>query len=130
MDNKNAGIPAERQQKLNQLEQQLGELLKLAEAETDAKKKTLEAGRKRLIRPGTKSARRKRGERFSRQTKRDLVAYSFIAPNFIGFAVFTLGPVVFAFVLAFLNWDGNNAMTFAGLKNFAVMFKNQRFWLP
>ena len=125
MDNKNAGIPAERQQKLNQLEQQLGELLKLAEAETDAKKK-LKLGVK-IDKTRDKIRQTKTGERFSRQTKRDLVAYSFIAPNFIGFAVFTLGPVVFAFVLAFLNWDGNNAMTFAGLKNFAVMFKNQRF---
>ena len=69
----------------------------------------------------------KTGERFSRQTKRDLVAYSFIAPNFIGFAVFTLGPVIFAFVLAFLNWDGNNPISFAGLENFADMIGNKRF---
>lgn len=54
----------------------------------------------------------------SRQAKRDLVAYSFIAPNFIGFAVFTLVPIVFAFALAFLNWDGSNPITFAGLGNF------------
>lgn len=54
----------------------------------------------------------------SRQAKRDLVAYSFIAPNFIGFAVFTLVPIVFAFALAFLNWDGSNPITFAGLSNF------------
>ncbi|EOS45071.1 sugar ABC transporter permease [Lachnospiraceae bacterium MD335] len=54
----------------------------------------------------------------SRQKKRDLVAYSFIAPNFIGFAVFTLIPIVFAFALAFLNWDGSNPITFAGLENF------------
>lgn len=54
----------------------------------------------------------------SRQARRDLVAYSFIAPNFIGFAVFTLVPIVFAFALAFLNWDGSNPITFAGLDNF------------
>lgn len=54
----------------------------------------------------------------SRQAKRDLVAYSFIAPNFIGFAVFTLVPIVFAFALAFLDWDGSNPITFAGLDNF------------
>lgn len=54
----------------------------------------------------------------SRQAKRDMVAYSFIAPNFIGFAVFTLVPIVFAFALAFLNWDGSNPITFAGLDNF------------
>ena len=43
-----------------------------------------------------------------------LVAYSFIAPNFIGFAVFTLGPIVFAFALAFIHWDGSNPIEFAG----------------
>lgn len=58
----------------------------------------------------------------SRQAKRDLVAYSFIAPNFIGFAVFTLVPIIFAFALAFLNWDGSNAITFAGLDNFKSLF--------
>lgn len=54
----------------------------------------------------------------SREAKRDLVAYSFIAPNFIGFAVFTLIPIVFAFALAFMNWDGSNEITFVGLENF------------
>lgn len=56
-----------------------------------------------------------------RERKRALVAYSFIAPNFIGFAVFTLIPVVFAFALAFLRWDGNNAIQFAGFSNFAKL---------
>lgn len=67
------------------------------------------------------------GERLTRQEKRNLIAYSFIAPNFIGFAVFTLGPIIFAFVLAFMKWDGNSPMQFAGLKNFADMFANARF---
>ena len=49
-----------------------------------------------------------------------LVAYSFIAPNFIGFAVFTLGPILFAFALAFLHWDGSNPIEFAGLDNFCA----------
>lgn len=57
--------------------------------------------------------------RRSRERKRALVAYSFIAPNFIGFAVFTLIPIICAFALGFLHWDGNNAITFAGLENFA-----------
>lgn len=57
----------------------------------------------------------------SRQAKRNLVAYSFIAPNFIGFCVFTLIPIVFAFALAFMNWDGSNPIQFAGFKNFAKL---------
>lgn len=67
------------------------------------------------------------GERFTRQEKRNLIAYSFIAPNFIGFAVFTLGPIIFAFVLGFMKWDGNSPMQFAGLKNFMDMFASARF---
>lgn len=59
--------------------------------------------------------------------KKNLVAYSFIAPNFIGFAVFTLGPIIFAFILAFLNWDGSNAITFAGFANFARLLSDERF---
>ena len=49
-----------------------------------------------------------------RQRKRNLVAYSFIAPNFIGFAVFTLGPIVLALLMSFAEWDGSNAMKFVG----------------
>jgi multiple sugar transport system permease protein len=63
----------------------------------------------------------------SRQTKKNLVAYSFIAPNFIGFCVFTLVPIVFAFALAFLNWDGSNAITFAGLDNFKLLANDTFF---
>ncbi len=61
------------------------------------------------------------------ELKRNLVAYSFIAPNFIGFAVFTLVPIVFAFALAFLNWDGSNPITFAGLDNFRYLAHDDQF---
>ena len=65
--------------------------------------------------------------KLSRETKRDLIAYSFIAPNFIGFCVFTLIPIVFAFALAFLSWDGSNPIDWAGLKNFKSLFKDKFF---
>lgn len=64
----------------------------------------------------------------ARERKRMLVAYSFIAPNFIGFAVFTLVPIICAFALAFLRWDGNNPIQFAGLANFARLGKDDLFW--
>ncbi len=59
--------------------------------------------------------------------RKNLVAYSFIAPNFIGFAIFTLGPIAFAFALAFLHWDGSNPIVFAGLDNFARLFTDRIF---
>ena len=67
------------------------------------------------------------GALLTRQEKRNLVAYSFIAPNFIGFAVFTLGPIIFAFILGFMKWDGNSPMEFIGLRNFVDMIGNDRF---
>lgn len=67
-------------------------------------------------------------KRKARERKRTLVAYSFIAPNFIGFAVFTLVPIICAFALAFLHWDGNNPIRFAGLNNFAKLGRDDLFW--
>lgn len=62
-----------------------------------------------------------------RERKRTLVAYSFIAPNFVGFAVFTLVPIVCAFALAFMHWDGNNAVQFAGISNFTKLVGDSLF---
>ncbi|NLK69616.1 MAG: sugar ABC transporter permease [Clostridiaceae bacterium] len=62
-----------------------------------------------------------------RNLKKELVAYSFIAPNFIGFAVFTLVPIVFAFFLAFMKWDGNNPVEFVGLSNFKDLISDKFF---
>ncbi len=59
--------------------------------------------------------------------KKQLVAYSFLAPNFIGFAIFTLVPIVFAVVLAFLHWDGANPIEWAGLSNFTELFDDDQF---
>ena len=65
--------------------------------------------------------------RAQRERKRALVAYSFIAPNFIGFAVFTMIPIICAFALGFLHWDGNNAIQFAGLDNFKQLLGDTIF---
>lgn len=69
----------------------------------------------------------KKRKKMSKQTKRTLIAYSFIAPNFIGFAVFTLVPILSAFSLAFLDWDGSNAVTFVGLDNFKKLVSDTFF---
>ncbi len=69
-------------------------------------------------------------KRMSRLERRNTwIAYSFLAPNFIGFAVFTLIPVLFSIVLAFLNWNGGSfdRITWAGLDNFRTIFKNFSF---
>ncbi|MEG0579299.1 MAG: sugar ABC transporter permease, partial [Niameybacter sp.] len=52
---------------------------------------------------------------------------SFILPNFIGFAVFILIPVIFSFILSFMKWDGFTPMEFVGFSNFLALLKDQTF---
>ena len=63
-----------------------------------------------------------------RGAKETLVAYSFIIPNFAGFALFTLVPLVFALFLSFLKWDGANPISFVGLDNFIRLSGDGIFW--
>lgn len=62
-----------------------------------------------------------------KRLRKNLVAYSFIAPNFIGFCIFTLIPIVFTLFLSFAKWDGVNKITFVGLSNFSRMFRDKDF---
>ena len=59
--------------------------------------------------------------------KQNLIAYSFILPNLLGFAIFTLVPMVFSLGLALMNWDGANEVTWAGLENFKRLFDDTTF---
>jgi len=59
--------------------------------------------------------------------RENLIAYSFILPNLLGFAAFTLIPMIFSLVLAFMNWDGANVVTWAGLDNFKRLFDDTTF---
>ncbi|MBL1225988.1 carbohydrate ABC transporter permease [Enterococcus sp. BWR-S5] len=61
--------------------------------------------------------------------KNTLIAWSFIAPNFIGFFLFTLIPVIFSLILAFMSWDSFSAPEFVGLKNFTKMLGDDTFWI-
>ena len=66
-------------------------------------------------------------QKLSKGVRRNLIAYSFIAPNFIGFMVFTLVPLIFALVLSFLDWDGANPIKFIGLSNFTELARDSIF---
>ena len=52
--------------------------------------------------------------------KRNLIGYSFILPDFIGYFLFIFVPVVFSFVLSVMKWNGssNTPMEFVGFENF------------
>ncbi len=69
---------------------------------------------------------RRRQKKYER--RKALVAYSFIAPNFIGFAVFTLVPVLFSIFLSFVKWKGGafSTMEWVGLGNYADIFKTAK----
>lgn len=111
---------------VKKLEAEADVLMKQILAESDIKKRQkLIAKRESVQRKATTI---KNNRRISREAKRELIAYSFIAPNFIGFAVFTLVPVVLAFALAFMNWDGSNPITFAGLDNFKKLTQDTFFF--
>lgn len=56
------------------------------------------------------------------------VAYAYIAPFFILFAVFSLFPILAGFGLSFYRWDGMSKMHFIGIENYINLFKDQLFW--
>lgn len=59
---------------------------------------------------------------------RELTAYAFIAPFFIGFLIFQLGPILFSFYLSVADWNGLSDINFVGLDNFATLVGDERFW--
>jgi multiple sugar transport system permease protein len=61
--------------------------------------------------------RKTRATRLLRR-RNTLLGLSFILPNFIGFAVLTLVPVVALFYLAFTSWDAFGTADWVGLDNF------------
>jgi multiple sugar transport system permease protein len=61
----------------------------------------------------------------------DWVGYAFIAPNFIGFALFTLLPLLFALGVAFTQWNvvsGLGGIKWIGLQNFIDLIHDANFW--
>ena len=63
----------------------------------------------------------------SKSLRESLVAYSFIAPNFIGFCVFTLVPMCIAIGLSFCSWDGVHPVEFVGLSNYLALLGDKTF---
>jgi multiple sugar transport system permease protein len=50
------------------------------------------------------------------------VPYLFILPWIIGFIVFTLGPLVFSFIMSLFDWPVTSDPTFVGFGNYIKMF--------
>jgi len=68
----------------------------------------------------------------SRRGNRDFwPALAFLLPNFLGFVVFTAGPVLFALVISFSNWNLQRTIPFRWVwfDNFVEMAADPQFWL-
>ena len=64
---------------------------------------------------------------FSAKTKEALWGYAFIAPNLLGFLIFTLFGVIFSLYMSFTDWNlmkGLENVNFVGFENFKNMFND------
>jgi multiple sugar transport system permease protein/alpha-1,4-digalacturonate transport system permease protein len=66
--------------------------------------------------------------RTGRRRSSTWVGWSFILPNFVGFATLTLIPVLASLALSFLDWDPYSTPRWVGLANFQRMIHNDTFW--
>ncbi|MGB9678367.1 MAG: carbohydrate ABC transporter permease [Thermoanaerobacteraceae bacterium] len=58
---------------------------------------------------------------------RNYEGYLFISPWLIGFFVFMAGPMIYSFILSFMQYDIFTTMKFIGIKNFTDMFRDSLF---
>ena len=58
-------------------------------------------------------------------------ALALVAPNFLGFAVFTAGPILFSLGASLTNWnlDQSVATRYVGAQNYVTMAHDANFWL-
>ena len=68
---------------------------------------------------------RKPGQKL--KLRNTLIGWSFILPNFVGFAVLTLVPVLILFYLGFNSWNPFGAAEFTGLDNFQRLLTDGSF---
>lgn len=61
-------------------------------------------------------------------TRESLAAFGFLAPNFIGFLVFTSLPVFASLGLSFVRWDLFSPPQFVGLNNYLTLLRDPLFW--
>ncbi|MEV4823287.1 sugar ABC transporter permease [Micromonospora sp. NPDC049274] len=61
-------------------------------------------------------------------SRNTVAGWSFILPNFLGFAVLTLLPVLVLFYVAFTNWNVFGVAEWTGTANFRRMWGDASFW--
>ncbi len=69
--------------------------------------------------------RRRPGSRL--RLRNTLIGWSFILPNFLGFGLLTLIPVVTLFYLSLTSWNVFGAAEWVGLENFARLMRDRSY---
>ena len=72
--------------------------------------------------PGMKKPRK-----YSSDKIKNRVAYTYIAPFYILYAIFGLFPLISGFLISFFRWDGISKMMFLGLENYINLLKHSLF---
>jgi cellobiose transport system permease protein len=62
------------------------------------------------------------------EVRRNWVAYAYISPFYILFAIFGAFPLVYALYLSFTRWNGISPIQWIGLENYQFMLQDQLFW--
>lgn len=61
------------------------------------------------------------------RVRRYLAAYLFIAPFYVLFAIFGLGPILFSVYLGFTEWTGTGVIRWVGLGNYRSLLSDNTF---
>lgn len=66
----------------------------------------------------------------NRTLRHAIVGYAFLLPNIIGFLLFTLGPILFSFLISFFDWNLFSTPIFVDTANYQRMFSaaGSHFW--
>lgn len=65
---------------------------------------------------------------FSKKIHFRYIPYFFILPYFLIYISFSLFPVVYTFYVSLTEWSGFTAPVFVGLKNYATLLQDERFY--
>ncbi|WP_164547670.1 MULTISPECIES: sugar ABC transporter permease [unclassified Bosea (in: a-proteobacteria)] len=61
--------------------------------------------------------------------RRGLTPYLFLAPFFLTFIAFWLGPIIASLIYSFTDWRGFASPRFIGFANYSKLFADPRFWV-
>lgn len=68
------------------------------------------------------------GSKIRRQWREWLAGYLMLLPNFLGFFIFMLAPIVATIMIGFTNWDLITPPRWVGFLNYQLLFRDPVFW--